>query len=88
MIKARTTGINRTLQALARGPSYALLLVAIVAIVVIGALAAKSIDTPSSVPVTANAPVGLPSVRDPSVPEAGAVLPADDQQQEVSVPTF
>jgi hypothetical protein len=94
MIKARTTGVNRTLQALARGQSYALLTVAIVAIVTIvtmiaiGALAARSTDTPSSAPAIAKAPAGLPSMRDPSVPEAGAALPADDQQQEVSVPTF
>jgi hypothetical protein len=91
MIEARTTGISRTLQALARSRSYGLLTVAIVAIVAmiaIGALAARSTDTPSSAPAAAKAPVGLPSMRDPSVPEAGAALSADDPQQEVPIPTF
>ena len=90
MSQARTPGTHRTLQALTRGQSYALLALALalVALFAIGAFAARSTDTPSRAPAIANAPVGVPSMRDPSVPEAGAALSADHQQPEESIPTF
>ncbi len=69
------------------------LVVAFVALLGIGSIAATAIGTPSTVPAQVNAAVGSaamrgPGVRDPSVPDAGQVLPADDGRQEASIATF
>lgn len=88
MIEARSTFSTRTLQAWTRLPTSIRLVFAIVAVIGIGSLATTAIDTPTIVPAMVHAAVGSAPMRDPSVPEAGQVLPANDRQQEESVPTF
>ena len=93
MIEARSTLSTGTWQAWRRLPTSIRLVFAFVALIGIGSVAATAIDTPSTVPAPVNAAVGSaptrePSVRDPSVPDAGQTLPADDRQQETSVATF
>lgn len=80
-----TTG---TLQAWSRLPMSVRLGLVIVAMIGVSLLAMAAIDTRSNLPAVANAAVGSPAVRDPSVPEAGQAISGEDRQQEVSAPTF
>ncbi len=88
MIEARSTFTSGTLQAGTRLPKSIHRVFAIVAVIGIASLAATAIDTPSISPAMVNAVVVPEPMRDPSVPDAGQVLPADDRQQEESIPTF
>ncbi|MEO8310007.1 MAG: hypothetical protein ABI520_02450 [Caldimonas sp.] len=88
MIEARSTFSTATLHAWTRLPTSMRLTVAIVAVVGMASLAATALDTPAIVPAKVHSAVGSAPVRDPSVPEASLVLPADDRQQETSIPTF